>query len=78
MYRRKSVGSRLEIWGIPAFIGYSMEKFQSQATQSHLLLRKDKTRKILDLQSTRFEFVRLTSRQNSVESSIYHVLHFAG
>ena len=41
MYRRKSVGPRMEPWGISALTGYSCEDFPSRTTQSCLLLRKE-------------------------------------
>ena len=44
MYSSKSLRSRIKAWGIPEFIRYSVDIFQSWAPQIHLLLRKDKTR----------------------------------
>ena len=44
MYRRKSVGQRMEHWGTPALTGYSCEDFPYSATQSCLFLKKDEKR----------------------------------
>ena len=41
MYSRKNVGPKIKPW-TPAFTGYPCEDFPSRATQSCLLLRKDK------------------------------------
>ena len=41
MSRRKSVGPRMEPWGIPASIGYSCQVFPSRTTPSRLLLRRE-------------------------------------
>ena len=44
MYSRKSLGPRMEPWGIPALTGYSWEHFPSRSTRSCLLLKKEKIR----------------------------------
>ena len=42
MSSRKSIGPRMDPWGIPALTGYSYTDFSSITTHSHLLLIKDK------------------------------------
>ena len=49
MYSMKSIGPRMEFWGIPALTGYSCEDFPSRATQNCLLMRKEKISQIFDL-----------------------------
>ena len=44
MYRRKSVGPRMDPWGNPALTGYSCEDLPSITTPSCLLLRKEEIR----------------------------------
>ena len=44
MYSKKSVGPTMKPWGTPALTEYSCEAYSSTATQSRLLLRKDKIR----------------------------------
>ena len=44
MHSRKSLGPRMEPWGIPASTEYSCKDFPSRTTQSHLLMRKDEIR----------------------------------
>ena len=44
MYSMKSVGPRMEPWGMPALTGYFCENFLSRTTQGHLLPRKEEIR----------------------------------
>ena len=44
MYRRKSIGPRMDPWGTPAFTGYSCEDFPSRTNRRRLLLRKEEIR----------------------------------
>ena len=44
MYSRKSLGPRMDLWGIPPLTGYSYEDFPSRTTWSCLLLRKEEIR----------------------------------
>ena len=41
MYGRKSVGPRMDPWGIPASTGYYCEDFPSRTIRSCLLMRKE-------------------------------------
>ena len=67
---RRSVGPRMESWGIPALTGYSCEDLPSKTTQNHLLLRKEEIRSNIwpDL---RLRFLKKAGMLNSVESLGY-------